>query len=509
MQGRERFDRELLDVMGLCGELVPEGSVYRFLAEHRLRLFPDELFSDLFGSGRGRPSVPGSVIGVVMVLQALECCSDREAVQRLRCDIRWKAAAGLALTDGGFHPSVLVLWRARLRASERPDRVFDAVRQVVAESGVLKNKTRRALDSTILDDAVATQDTITMIWSQIRRCRRLIPEAARLRLAAHDYESKAKPLCDWSDAESRSGLVNALIADGRAVIAACENLDLELDPDQTDALGLLAVVCGQDVEADPQRPGRWRIARRVAKDRTISVVDPQTRHGRKTSSKKRDGYKAHVAVEPETGLVTETDLTAANVADSEPAPDLVGGEPVPCEIVADSAYGSGPLLKTFDGQNHSTVVKPIEREPRIKGGYSRDDFTIDTAGRRVTCPAGHITRLRPGNTASFSKRCNGCPLRAKCTTAKNGRTISVDEYHDHREANKTRYRENQDTYRTYRPPVERTIAWLTRGKARRVPYRGLERNRQWLTTRTAGINLQRLINLGLTHTTRGWALNPT
>ena len=129
---------------------------------------------------RGRPSIPGPVIGAVMVLQALECLSDREAIQRLRRDIAWKAATGLSLTHGGFHPTVLTLWRARLRASDKPERIFDAVRQVVTESGVLTTRDRRALDSTILHDAVATQDTVTMIASQIRRCRRLIPQAADL-----------------------------------------------------------------------------------------------------------------------------------------------------------------------------------------------------------------------------------------------------------------------------------------------------------------------------------------
>ena len=104
MQGTEKPDRGLLDALGLCGALVREGSVYRFLAEHRLRLFGDGLFADLFG-GRGRPSVPGSVIAVVMVLQALEGCSDREAVERLRCDVRWKAAAGLGIDDEGFDAS--------------------------------------------------------------------------------------------------------------------------------------------------------------------------------------------------------------------------------------------------------------------------------------------------------------------------------------------------------------------------------------------------------------------
>ena len=148
MQGSERFDREFLDATDLW-HLVPEGSVYRFLAENRRCLFTDEMFADLFGP-RGRPSVPGPVIAAVMVLQALECLSDREAVQRLRRDIAWKAAAGLSLAHGGFHPTVLTLWRARLRASEKPERVFDAVRQVVTESGVLASRDRRALDSTIL-----------------------------------------------------------------------------------------------------------------------------------------------------------------------------------------------------------------------------------------------------------------------------------------------------------------------------------------------------------------------
>ena len=186
MQGSERFDREFLDAMEVCGELVPVGSVYRFLAEHRRRLFPDEMFGDLFGSGRGRPSIPGPVVATVMVLQGLECLSDREAIQRLRRDIAWKAAAGLSLTHGGFHPTVLTLWRARLRASDRRERIFDAVREVVAQTGVLADKGRRALDSTILHDAVATQDTVTMISSQIRRCRRLIPQAADVVLVAHD-----------------------------------------------------------------------------------------------------------------------------------------------------------------------------------------------------------------------------------------------------------------------------------------------------------------------------------
>ena len=207
------------------------------------------------------------VVATVLVLQALEGLSDREAIRRLRCDIRWKAAAGLALIDEGFHPTVLTLWRARLRRSSAPERVFDAVRAVVAETGVLSGRCRRVLDSTVLDDAVVTQDTVTMITAQIRRCRRLIAQA-RQTVVSHDYEQPGRPTCDWDDPESRSGLINRLVGDGLAVLESVEGV--VLDPEQTDAVGLLAVVVGQDTEPDPDREGKWRIARRVAPDRGLS-----------------------------------------------------------------------------------------------------------------------------------------------------------------------------------------------------------------------------------------------
>lgn len=167
MQGSDP-NLELLDAGALVGHLVDDRSVYGFLAEHRRRLFPDDMFADLFVSSRGRPSVPADVIATVMVLQSLEGLSDRDAVVALRTDLRWKVACGISLTDEGFHPTVLTLWRNRLRASDAPERILDAVRTVVADTGVLSRRTRRALDSTLLDDAVATQDTVTQLTSVIR-----------------------------------------------------------------------------------------------------------------------------------------------------------------------------------------------------------------------------------------------------------------------------------------------------------------------------------------------------
>src|SRR2546427_284253 len=106
MQGRSEPNRELLDAAALCRQLVPKGSVEAFLADHRQELFPDEMFEDLFPSGRGRPSVPSDVVATVMVLQALEGLSDRDAARALRDRISWKVASGLALDDTGFHHSV-------------------------------------------------------------------------------------------------------------------------------------------------------------------------------------------------------------------------------------------------------------------------------------------------------------------------------------------------------------------------------------------------------------------
>ena len=510
MLGCERLDRQLLDTMAVCGDLVPEGSVYRFLAEHRGRVFPDGMFEDLYG-GRGRPSVPGSVVATVMVLQALEGLSDREAIGRLRRDIAWKAAAGLGLTDRGFHPTVLTLWRARLRRSEAPERIFDAVRKVVDQSGVLSGRVRRVLDSTVLDDAVVTQDTVTMITAQIRRCRRLISQARGV-VVSHDYDQGGKPSCDWADSDSRSGLINSLVSDGLAVLDAVA--DTDLDKRQSEAVGLLGVVVGQDVEPDPQREGKWRIARRVASDRTISVVDPRARHGRKTSSQRRDGYKAHIAAEPDTGIVTACEITGATTADGPAGVELLGGEPSDTEVIADSAYGSGEVRAKLRAAGHRAIIKPIgqRRNPRLgPDQFTRDDFVIDHDQNRVTCPAGNTATIGTKGQVRFGVVCTECPHRQRCTTSKRGRYLTIHP-HD-RLLTKAQHQWKQPKtvarYNRHRPSVERIIAWVVANGNRKLRYRGIKPNRQQLHTRIAAINLRRLINLGLHHTPTGWATNPT
>jgi hypothetical protein len=270
---------EQLDAANWCRHLIPQGSVYAFLADHRQQLFPPELFADVARRQTGgHASVPAEVIATVMVLQALEGLSDREAISALRRDIAWKVACGLRLDDEGFHPTVLVYWRNRIRASSRPRRIFEAVRQVVEQTGVLTGRGKRVLDSTILADAVATQDTVTQLVAVIRRVRRLIGQAREVKLQAHDYDRPGKPNCAWDDPQATQALVSGLVNDALAVLAAVA--DLELGDEQAEAVALLALVAGQDVEPG-DRPGTWRIARRVVPDRVISTVDPQARHTRK------------------------------------------------------------------------------------------------------------------------------------------------------------------------------------------------------------------------------------
>lgn len=506
MQGHSDPNRELLDAAALCRQLVPPGSVEAFLADHRRELFSDEMFEDLFRSRRGRPSVPADVVASVMVLQALEGLSDRDAARALRDRISWKVACGLALDEEGFDYSVLTYWRARLRTSKRPERIFDAVRSVIDATGVLKGKTRRALDSTLLDDAVATQDTVTQLISAIRRVRRLVTGADEVPVSAHDYETSGKPLIAWDDPVAKAALVDGLVRDALALLEA---FDAGVsDPEATDALGLLALVAGQDVEQDED--STWKIAQRVAPDRIISTVDPQARHMRKSRSEYRDGYKAHIAIEPETGLVTKAILTKANVVDGRCAIALVADEDPGLMVLGDTGYAAGETLAALGAAEHRTAIKPWPMQRAVPGGFDRDDFFVDHDAGTATCPAGHTVKITPRNNAIFQPHCGGCTLRERCTTAQKGRTLYLTPHDKELVTLRASWRrgEFKDDYRQFRPMVERAIAWLVADAHRRVRFRGVEKNQLGLSLRIAAINLRRLINLGLAHD-GAWTLSTT
>jgi transposase len=528
MQGMERPDRQLLDAQALVGHLVAPGSMFAFLAAHRQDLFGDNEFEDLFPSGKGRPSIPASVMASILVLQTLHDLSDRETAEAVRCDLRWKVATGMALDDKGFDPSTLVYWRKRLARSERPQRINEAVRAVIAETGMLRGRGKRAVDSTILADAVATQDTITQLISAIRRVGRVVPggsEAIAAVCTGHDYRQSGKPVIDWDEPGAKDALVSALVNDANALLESLTGLDEEVAAQESvaAALAMLALVAGQDVEpahGSDGTDGRWRIARKVAPDRVISQVDPDARHTRKSPEARRDGYRAHVVAEPETGIITDEALTMAAgpqnsdaaVAEAFVANDSAGGSDTR-QWYGDSAYGTGDLRGTIQAAGHDAVIKPKPLQAPVKGGFTVDDFTVDEQAAAVSCPAGHIRPITKTRSVTFGAVCRACPLAERCTTSKTGRTLTLHEHDNLLRAARHDWRTEPDLrekYRKNRPNVERVVSQIASRGGRRVKlrYRGTTKNQAWLTRRTAGLNLRNLLARGLTHTAGAWTLAP-
>jgi hypothetical protein len=525
-----------LDAAALVGHLVPEGSMFAFLATHRGEVFPDEEFADLFPSGRGRPSLPAPVAAAVLTLQSLCDLSDAETAEAVRCDLRWKAAVGMALDDKGFHPSTLTYWRQRLAGSARPHRINEAVKRVVEETGILAGRRRRAVDSTILADAVATQDTITQLVAAVRRVAREVPGAAAQIQAVctgHDYSKPGKPQIDWDDPAAKDALVSALVNDANVLVDAVK--DTAADERAQAAVALLALVAGQDVEpaeGSDGTDGRWRIARKVAEDRVISTVDPDARHTRKSPESRRDGYRAHVAAEPQTGIITGEELTrAAGTENSDPtvaerflaaettratpgSQHVTAGDDSTREWYGDSAYGTGDLRDAIAGVGHLAVIKPKPLRAAVEGGFTVDDFSVDESSGTVTCPNAITRPISATGVATFGALCRACPLRQRCTTSKTGRKIVLGD-HDAllRQARRDWAEDPQlrGRYRQHRPNVERVISQLASRGGRRLKlrYRGVTNNNAWLKRRTAALNLRNLIGRGLIRRDATWALTTT
>ncbi|WP_371656751.1 MULTISPECIES: IS1182 family transposase [unclassified Streptomyces] len=513
------------DVWETCRELIPERSVFAFLAEHREVLFPAGMFADMYPSPNGRPSYPPQVLSTVVVLQVLNGLSDAEAVQELRCDLRWKAACGLGLLDGGFDSSLLTYFRRRLQHSRDPHRVFTAVCQVIEATGILRGRHRRALDSTVFQDAVATQDTVTQLISAIRRVAREVPggtETVKDRCTGHDYlAGPGKPKIAWDDEKARAELADALVTDALQVLAHLP--EQNLGEKAANAVGILALVAGQDVEPPEDSDGsdgRWRIARRTAPGRVISTVDPEARHIHKTTHQRTDGFKGHLAFEPETGLFTAVALrpgSGTDHAEGTVALDLLADETGPLDVFGDTAYSGHHHRAALTTAGHQIFCKPAPLKPAVPGGFTLDDFHIDTAAATVTCPVGHTVPLGDQSgqylqrKAFFGELCTHCPLRDRCTRNKLGRILTIRLHHDQQAAARRQAATDPDwqaAYRRWRPPVERGVAWLVAHGNRRLRYYGTLKNDTWLHTRAAALNLRRLINLGLTHTETTWTIAP-
>jgi Transposase DDE domain/Transposase domain (DUF772) len=519
----------------VCQGRVGKQSIWAVLYQQGDRLFADELFADLFAE-RGRRSVPPRIVATVMVLQRLQGCSDREAVEAFSFDARWKyACGGLPFDYPGFSHTVLVDMRARLAASDRPERIFAVTVEAARQAGLVG--VRRVLDSTPLYDAVATMDTVTLLGAGIRGVLKVADPALEAKLCgvlanADDYASLAKPQIDWDDQAARAALVDARARDAHAVLELLAGRSLPAAV--AEAAQLLGAVVGQDLEQDGD--GGFRIARKVAADRVISTVDPDARHGHKSSAHGFDGYKGHASVDPDSELIVATTATAGNVGDAAAAPGLLaelidqvqGEQPAGSDpdhgppsaqpaAYGDSAYGTGPLLASLHAAGIDPLVK-VQAPVAPRGHFTKDQFQIDLAAGIVTCPAQHTAaivynpdpRHRHHGQASFGPACASCPLRGQCTSATAGRTITITAYEAELAAARTRQADpvRAAAYRATRPKVERKLAHLVRRRhgGRRVRVRGLVKVAADFSLLAAAVNLARLGMLGLHWTpSNGWA----
>jgi len=243
-------------------------------------------------------------------------------------------------------------------------------------------------------------------------------------------------------------------------------------------------------------------------------VDPEARHTRKSPENRRDGYRAHLAACPETGIITGGQLTKSageENSDAAIAVALLAAEDSPAGVYGDSAYGTGDLRAALGEAGHTAVIKPRPLKPAVEGGFTVDDFTADEAAGTVTCPAGVTRRITARRSVIFGAACRGCPLRARCTASKHGRTLNLHPRDTllraarHDWAARPALRED---YRKYRPNIERVISQAASRGGRRLKlrYLGTARNNAWLKNRTAALNLRNLIARGLDRQDGAWAL---
>ncbi|MCP4203692.1 MAG: transposase, partial [bacterium] len=338
--------------------------------------------------------------------------------------------------------------------------------------------------------------TITLIRSAIRSLLRVAEEELESELrgvlaSGDDYATSAKPQIDWDDTDAREELIDSRARDAFACLLVLEGRALSAEVKE--AAELLATVVGQELEETED--GTYRIARRVAKDRVISTVDPEARHGHKSASQGFDGYKGHLALDPDSEIITQTAVSAGNAGDASVAADLIddlvgsevassdagdasaGSEPERSyadepeserpKVYGDAAYGTGEFLNHLEKEGIDSGCKtqpPSNRD----GLFPKSDFQVDLDTDTVTCPAGLTAPIRRtadgGGIASFAGACADCPLRAECTQAARGRSIRVGPHEGHLAEARQRQQDPDwaADYRATRPKVERKIGHLMR-----------------------------------------------
>ena len=471
-------------------ERIPRRSFwwrFRLWADERLR---DEDFSDLF-SEVGRPSVsPARVVRGILV-QLEKGYSDRELEEESAFDDRVKLALGMRRGEPGIDAATLCRHRRKLFSSGKAEGLLTKVVGLGRAEGVISEGAALVVDSFLAEGAGARQDTVTLI----RRAALRVLKTAQfhgvdlgVRLLRDDYGSKKKPAINWRDPSEKARLVETLVKDGRSLVGAVEQV-ADAPEELREAAALLRVVTEQDIKEDEKG---IRIRDGVAKDRVLSVVDPEMRHGRKSASKKVDGYKVHVAAGGDDGgFITAVVVTAANKGEGERLGELIDSTEekgvAVASVTGDTAYGGGPTRAQVTERNVD-LIAPVPPAPNPEGKITKKDFEVNVEEGYVKCPAGVVTRrVDKGNDGRGNRipvfrfpaeECGRCPLKDICAPDKGGRRIRLNRYEGLLQ--EARKREATDEFKELyrkRCSVERTICHMQRHGGRVSRYIGLAKTR--------------------------------
>ncbi len=486
---------------------VGRDSFYGFLALHREELFCDEDFAGLYCPDNGRPSVPPNLLAMALVLQAHDGVSDEEAKARADFDLRWKVALGIGLEERPFAKSTLQLFRARLILHERMQTVFRGSLDFARRRGCLQGrKLKVVLDTSYVLGRGAVKDTYNLLAGGIAVLARKLAagersdpeEWARGHGLGRYFGSslKGEANIEWDDPEAREKFLGGVLADADRVLMAAQEAMKTLPeggPERgrlQEAALLLERLLLQDIERGEDGP---RLKQGVSPDRVVSVHDPEMRHGRKSASKRFDGHKAHLAVDPESQLILAADVMAGNAPDHERTLEMVEqaeantGAAVE-ETVGDCAYGDGGTRRIFAEAGRKLVAKMAGR----RGGaqFPKEDFRLDLEAMVCVCPAGQQTRKVV--SISSGKRygapgvplrafrfdasiCDACPLRSSCMRARfgKGRLVMIHPQEALlQEARAFQKSEAFAPYRKLRQTAEHRLARLMQLGVRQARYFG-------------------------------------
>lgn len=472
-----------------CGDVVPRDSFYSLLAEHGERIVRDEDFADCYSKRCGRPSIPPSLLAKILLLAYRSGVSDRQAMEAVRFDLRWKVALGLPLDHQGFHPTSLVKFRARLLLHGKERVVFERSLALAQELGLFEETVEQVVDSTPMLGAAATQDTVTLVRSGVRKLLDAVSDedaevaATLTRGLVFDYtRPRQKPDCEWRSRPAREQLLTRVAQDAERALQALEaEPELAQAEPVAEALALLRELIGQDFELDEEEIPRLR--RGTAKDRILSVHDPEMRHGRKSKAQRFDGYKIHAAASVGEPLLTAIDVSPACDYDGQQAPILVDSQPErlrPRRLLGDAAYGDSETREQLEARAVE-VLAPVPEPPPPTGRIGKRDFVIDLAAGTVVCPAGQVTRIGPPQRSGMraavfpDRTCRACPLKPRCAPGRRGRKLDLRRREDLLQAGRQALKDppTRDHLRRTRPLIERLLGLLVnRYRGRKSRYRG-------------------------------------